>query len=85
MASTEQKMSLTLLTAMVVGGMVGAGIFSLRAPLQALPDRLAQSALSFAMLSITRTGLKGPRMGGKENQPLREIQRDVEHHAEKKV
>jgi arginine:ornithine antiporter/lysine permease len=29
MASTEQKMSLTQLTAMVVGGMVGAGIFSL--------------------------------------------------------
>src|SRR5215472_3198697 len=29
MASTEQKMSLTQLTAMVVGSMVGAGIFSL--------------------------------------------------------
>src|SRR5215472_3627998 len=29
MASTEQKLSLTQLTAMVVGGMVGAGIFSL--------------------------------------------------------
>src|SRR5580692_965919 len=29
MASSEQKMSLTQLTAMVVGGMVGAGIFSL--------------------------------------------------------
>ena len=29
MASTEEKMSLTQLTAMVVGGMVGAGIFSL--------------------------------------------------------
>jgi arginine:ornithine antiporter / lysine permease len=29
MASAEQKMSLTQLTAMVVGGMVGAGIFSL--------------------------------------------------------
>lgn len=29
MASTDQKMSLTQLTAMVVGGMVGAGIFSL--------------------------------------------------------
>ena len=29
MASTEQKMSRMQLTAMVVGGMVGAGIFSL--------------------------------------------------------